>query len=156
MPLITEDADIREILAQTRRVAVVGLSSNESRPSFGVAKALMDEGYGIVPVNPNEDKVLGENAFTDLSHITGMVDVVDVFRRPEHVPQIVDACIERGVRTLWLQEGVVHQAAAEKAAGPSGSSSTAGNAGSYEAERRYRKRAARKAAANRLGRGLQD
>ena len=116
MPLITEDADIREILAQTRRVAVVGLSSNESRPSFGVAKALMDEGYGIVPVNPNEDKVLGENAFPDLSHITGMVDVVDVFRRPEHVPQIVDACIARGVRTLWLQEGVVHQAAAEKAA----------------------------------------
>ena len=116
MPMLTEDTPIREILAQTRRVAVIGLSSNESRPSFGVAKALKEEGYGIVPVNPNEDKVLGENAFPDLSHVTGLVDVVDVFRSPEHVPEIVEACIRRGVRTLWLQEGVVHEEAAQKAA----------------------------------------
>ncbi|WP_353110587.1 CoA-binding protein [Salinisphaera dokdonensis] len=116
MPMLTEDTPIREILAQTRRVAVVGLSSNESRPSFGVAKALKEEGYGIVPVNPNEDKVLGENAFPDLSHVTGLADVVDVFRSPEHVPEIVEACIRRGVRTLWLQEGVVHEEAAQKAA----------------------------------------
>jgi predicted CoA-binding protein len=114
--MLTEDTPIREILAQTRRVAVIGLSSNESRPSFGVAKALKEEGYGIVPVNPNEDKVLGENAFPDLSHVTGLVDVVDVFRSPEHVPEIVEACIRRGVRTLWLQEGVVHEEAAQKAA----------------------------------------
>ncbi|MES1929091.1 CoA-binding domain-containing protein [Salinisphaera dokdonensis CL-ES53] len=114
--MLTEDTPIREILAQTRRVAVVGLSSNESRPSFGVAKALKEEGYGIVPVNPNEDKVLGENAFPDLSHVTGLADVVDVFRSPEHVPEIVEACIRRGVRTLWLQEGVVHEEAAQKAA----------------------------------------
>ena len=116
MPLLTEDTPIREILAQTRRVAVIGLSSNESRPSFGVAKALKEAGYGIVPVNPNEDKVLGESAFPDLSHVTGLVDVVDVFRSSEHVPDIVDACIRRDVRTLWLQEGVVHAEAAQKAA----------------------------------------
>ena len=115
MSIITEDSRIREILAQTRRVAVVGLSSNPDRPSFGVAQALQAEGFDIVPVNPNETQVLGENAFPDIRHVTGMVDVVDVFRAPEHVPQIVDACIERGVRTLWLQEGVVHHEAAQKA-----------------------------------------
>jgi predicted CoA-binding protein len=115
MSIITEDSRIREILAQTRRVAVIGLSSNPDRASYGVAEALQSEGFDIVPVNPNEDKVLGENAFPDLRHVTGMVDVVDVFRSSEHVPQIVDACIERGVRTLWLQEGVIHHEAAQKA-----------------------------------------
>ena len=115
MSIITEDSRIREILAQTRRVAVIGLSSNPDRASYGVAEALQREGFDIVPVNPNEDKVLGENAFPDLRHVTGMVDVVDVFRASEHVPQIVDACIERGVRTLWLQEGVIHHEAAQKA-----------------------------------------
>ena len=115
MSIITEDSRIREILAQTRRVAVIGLSSNPDRASYGVAEALQSEGFDIVPVNPNEDKVLGESAFPDLRHVTGMVDVVDVFRASEHVPQIVDACIERGVRTLWLQEGVIHHEAAQKA-----------------------------------------
>ncbi|MES1931808.1 CoA-binding domain-containing protein [Salinisphaera shabanensis T35B1] len=115
MSIITEDSRIREILAQTRRVAVIGLSSNPDRASYGVAEALQSEGFDIGPVNPNEDKVLGENAFPDLRHVTGMVDVVDVFRASEHVPQIVDACIERGVRTLWLQEGVIHHEAAQKA-----------------------------------------
>lgn len=116
MPMINEDSAIREILARVRRIAVVGLSSNTERPSFGVAKAMQAEGYQVVPVNPNEDQVLGENAFPDLRHITGMIDMVDVFRAPEHVPQIVDACIERKVHVLWLQEGVVHEAAAQKAA----------------------------------------
>jgi predicted CoA-binding protein len=114
--MLTDDSRIRDILAQTRRIAVIGLSSKTSRPSNGVAEALQKEGYDIVPVNPNEDKVLGENAFPDLAHVPGLVDVVDVFRSPEHVPEIVDACIKRGVRTLWLQEGVVHPEAARKAA----------------------------------------
>ncbi|GAB3673640.1 CoA-binding protein [Salinisphaera aquimarina] len=116
MSMITEDSHIREILAQVRRIAVIGLSSKADRPSHGVAQAMMEEGYQIVPVNPNENQVLGENAFPDLRHITGMVDMVDVFRAPEHVPEIVDACIARSVRVLWLQEGVVHEAAAKKAA----------------------------------------
>lgn len=113
--MITEDSRIREILAQTRRIAVVGLSSKSSRPSHGVAEGLQKEGYGIVPINPNEREVLGENAFPDLSHVPGLVDVVDVFRSSEHVPEIVDACIRAKVRTLWLQEGVVHPEAAKKA-----------------------------------------
>ena len=75
MSIITEDSRIREILAQTRRVAVIGLSSNPDRASYGVAEALQSEGFDIGPVNPNEDKVLGENAFPDLRHVTGMVDV---------------------------------------------------------------------------------
>jgi len=115
MPMITEDNRIREILGQTRRIAVIGLSSNPSRPSHGVAAALQKEGYGIVPINPNEREVLGENAFTDIAQVPGLVDVVDVFRSPGHVPQIVEACIGCGVRTLWLQEGVVHEQAAQKA-----------------------------------------
>lgn len=113
--MITEDIRIREILAHIRRIAMIGLSSNTSRPSHGVAAALQKEGFDIVPINPNEREVLGENAFPDLAHVPGLVDVVDVFRSPEHVPQIVDACIEAGVRTLWLQEGVVHPEAAQKA-----------------------------------------
>ncbi|MES1924362.1 CoA-binding protein [Salinisphaera sp. T31B1] len=116
MPMIENDTDVREILARVRRIAVLGLSSKSERPSYGVAKAMQAEGYQIVPVNPNEDVVLGENAFPDLRHVTGMIDMVDVFRAPEHVPQIVDACIERHVHVLWLQEGVVHAEAAQKAA----------------------------------------
>ncbi|WP_293623614.1 CoA-binding protein [Salinisphaera sp.] len=115
MPIVTEDSRIREILAQTRRVIVIGLSSNPDRPSYEVAQALQSEGFDIVPVNPNEREVLGVNAFPDLRHVTGLTDVVDVFRSSEHVPQIVDACIECHVRTLWLQEGVIHHEAAQKA-----------------------------------------
>lgn len=115
MSLLTQDFEIREILAHARRIAVIGLSSKSERPSYGVAAAMQAEGYQMVPVNPNERQVLGENAFPDLRHVTGMVDMVDVFRAPEHVPEIVDACIERGVRVLWLQEGVVHESAAQKA-----------------------------------------
>lgn len=114
--MLETDTDVREILAQVRRVAVIGLSSNPDRPSHQVCQAMQAEGYQIVPVNPNENQVLGENAFPDLRHVTGMVDMVTVFRSPEHVPQIVDAVIERGVRNLWLQEGVVHEEAAQKAA----------------------------------------
>jgi len=115
MPLLTEDYQIRDLLGRLRRVAVIGLSSNPERPSHGVAQAMQAEGYQIVPVNPNETQVLGENACPDLRHVTGMVDMVDVFRAPEYVPEIVDACIANNVRNLWLQEGVVHERAAEKA-----------------------------------------
>lgn len=116
MPMLDTDTAVRETLARLRRIAVVGLSSKTDRASHGVAEAMQSEGYQIVPVNPNEDQVLGENAFPDLRHVTGMLDMVDVFRAPEHVPQIVDACIERRVHALWLQEGVIHDAAAQKAA----------------------------------------
>ncbi len=116
MTMLTQDNSIRELLARSRCVAVVGLSSNTDRPSHGVARSLQEFGYQVVPVNPNEDAVLGENAFPDLSHIPGPVDLVDVFRAPEYVPEIVDTCIENKIRALWLQEGVINEAAARKAA----------------------------------------
>lgn len=111
---ITEDNEIMDLLGRTRRVAMVGLSSKPERPSYAVAKALQGYGYQIVPVNPYEDNVLGENAAESLDRIRP-VDLVDVFRRPEYVPQIVDACIRHRIGALWLQEGVIHEAAAQRA-----------------------------------------
>lgn len=113
---ITGDEDIHALLERIQRVAIVGLSSNSRRPSFEVAEALQRFGYRIVPVNPNEQAVLGEPAFDHVSQVTGSVDLVDVFRQPDAVPEIVDACIERGIGALWLQEGVVHEHAANRAA----------------------------------------
>lgn len=115
MTMLTQDNDIRALLGRTRRIAIVGLSSKADRPSHGVARSMQGYGYQIVPVNPNEDEVLGENAYADLSRIPGAIDLVDVFRKSEYVPEIVQACIARRVRALWLQEGVVHEAAARRA-----------------------------------------
>lgn len=110
----TDDA-IRQLLASIRTIAVVGLSGNPDRPAHGVAKALQGFGYRIIPVNPGEETVLGEKAVADLSGIDGSVDLVDVFRHPKHVPAIVDECIELSLPALWLQEGVVDEAAALRA-----------------------------------------
>lgn len=112
---LTEDREIRALLGRTQRIAVVGLSSKPDRPSHTVAKALQGYGYEIVPVNPNENEVLGENAQRSIDRIRP-VDLVQVFRRPEYVPQIVDACLARRIGALWLQEGVIHHAAAQRAA----------------------------------------
>lgn len=116
MTMLTRDNEIRSLLGRIQRIAVVGLSSKTSRPSHGVARALQGYGYQIVPVNPNEDVVLGENAYPNLRRVPGAIDLVDVFRSPEHLPEVVDMCIDRRVRALWLQEGVVHETAARKAA----------------------------------------
>ncbi|KEZ76387.1 CoA-binding protein [Salinisphaera hydrothermalis] len=116
MPIITDDVTIREILAHVRRIAVVGLSPDPSRPSYAVAKGMMDAGYEIIPVNPNADQILGLKTFSDLKYVTDTINMVTVFRDPKHVPAIVELCIEKGVRNLWLQEGVVHQEAAREAA----------------------------------------
>ncbi|HWC19045.1 MAG TPA: CoA-binding protein [Terriglobales bacterium] len=98
-----------------RTIAVVGLSSNPMRPSFGVSQYMQRSGYRIIPVNPNEGSVLGEKAYASLAEIPHKIDIVDVFRRPEFVPGIVDEVIKLKVPALWLQEGVVHEAAARKA-----------------------------------------
>ncbi len=108
-------ANIREILKATRTIAVVGLSNNVARPSNGVAEYMKRVGYRIIPVNPNEPQVLGEKSYARLEDIPEKVDMVDVFRRPEYVPEIVDSAIKIGARALWLQEGVVHEEAAQKA-----------------------------------------
>lgn len=109
------DDEIRDLLRRVHRIAVVGLSSNPKRPSHGVGRALQRFGYEVIPVNPNETEILGETAYPDLASVPGIVDLVDVFRAPEHVPDIVEACIQRGVPALWLQEGVINEPAAKRA-----------------------------------------
>ena len=112
---------ITELLQSARIIAVVGLSADPSRPSHGVARALQSFGYRIIPVTPTIDSVLGERAVPDLDHLQEVladgrkVDIVDVFRRPEHVPAIVEDCIRLKLPALWLQDGVIDVAAAEKA-----------------------------------------
>ncbi len=107
--------DICKLLREVHTIAVVGLSPNPSRPSFGVAKALQGFGYRIIPVRPLIAEVLGEKAWPDLESLPEMPDIVEVFRAPEHVPAIVDSCIKLGIRKLWLQDGVVHEEAALRA-----------------------------------------
>ena len=109
------EKQIRGLLERVRRIAVVGLSPNPARPSYGVARSLQQFGYRIVPVRPAVDEVLGEKAYPDLRSVPGPVDLVDVFRAPEHVDGIVDDCISLHVPALWLQEGVVNASAAERA-----------------------------------------
>jgi hypothetical protein len=108
-------ATIPELLRDSRTIAVVGLSSKPMRPSYGVSRYMQDRGYRIIPVNPNETEVLGEKAYARLEDVPEPVDIVDVFRRSEYVPEIVDAAIQKGARAVWMQEGVVHEAAAQKA-----------------------------------------
>jgi hypothetical protein len=106
---------IAEILHATRTIAVVGLSGKRFRPSYGVAEYLQRNGYRIIPVNPEESSVLGEKAYPDLDSIPEPVDVVDIFRRSEFVPEIVEAAIRKGAKAIWMQEGVVHEEAARRA-----------------------------------------
>ena len=106
---------ISELLHSARTIAVVGLSSKRFRPSYGVAEYMQRAGYRIVPVNPLESQVLGEQAYPDLESIPGPIDIVDVFRRAEFVPEIVEAAIRKGAKAIWMQEGVYHEAAARRA-----------------------------------------
>jgi uncharacterized protein len=113
---------IAQLLHSARIVAVVGLSADPSRPSHGVARALQGFGYRIIPVTPTVPSVLGQRSVPDLDHLQEVlgpgeqVDIVDVFRRPEHVPALVDDCIRMRLPALWLQDGVVDTTAAERAA----------------------------------------
>ncbi|MDR3702893.1 MAG: CoA-binding protein [Candidatus Sulfopaludibacter sp.] len=106
---------ISEILHTAHIIAVVGLSSKRYRPSYGVSEYMKKAGYRIIPVNPREKEVLGEIAYPDLDAVPGPVDIVDIFRRSEFVPEIVEAAIRKGARVIWMQEGVVHEAAARRA-----------------------------------------
>jgi predicted CoA-binding protein len=116
MPFRNATSDeIRTLLKTTRTIAVVGLSDRRERDSYRVAAYLQAHGYRIIPVNPGITQVLGEKAYARLQDVPDKIDVVDIFRRPEHVPEIVDAAIAVGARAVWMQEGVVHHAAAEKA-----------------------------------------
>ncbi|HTC62852.1 MAG TPA: CoA-binding protein [Candidatus Saccharimonadales bacterium] len=111
----SEDESISEILSSAINIAVVGLSSNPYRSSFGVSETLQSSGYRVIPVNPNETKVLGEKAYARLEDVPEKIDIVDIFRRSEHVSEIVDSAIRIGARAIWMQEGVEDAAAAERA-----------------------------------------
>jgi predicted CoA-binding protein len=107
--------NISEILHTARTIAVVGLSGKRFRPSYGVAEYMRNAGYRIIPVNPHEVEVLGEKCYPDLDSVPEQVDIVDIFRRSEFVPEIVEAAIRKGAKVVWMQEGVVHEEAARRA-----------------------------------------
>jgi uncharacterized protein len=106
---------IAEVLHTSRTIAVVGLSGKRYRPSYGVAEYMKSAGYRIIPVNPLETQVLGETCYADLDSVPDQIDIVDIFRRSEFVPEIVEAAIRKGARVIWMQEGVVHEEAARRA-----------------------------------------
>lgn len=108
-------AEIRDLLKAVKTIAVVGLSDNPARPSYRVASAMQGMGYRIIPVRPAQSEVLGEKAWAQLTDLPEIPDLVDVFRNPEAVDEIVDQCITIGAKRLWLQEGVVNAPAAERA-----------------------------------------
>jgi uncharacterized protein len=110
----TQDT-IATLLRESKTIAVVGLSSKPERSSYGVAGYLQKHGYRVIPVNPRETEVLGEKSYASLNDIPEHVDIVDVFRRSEFVPEIADQAIKIGARALWLQMGVINEEAAEKA-----------------------------------------
>lgn len=109
------ETNIEKILRESRTIAVVGLSPKPDRPSYGVASYLQSQGYRIIPVNPTTNQVLGERSYPDLKSVPEKIDVVDIFRRSEDVPPVVDEAIQVGARVIWMQEGVVNEAAAAKA-----------------------------------------
>ena len=106
---------ITDMLKRARTIAVVGLSSKRHRPSYGVAEYMQSAGYRIIPVNPNEREVLGEKCYPMLEDVPEKVDIVDIFRRSETVPGVIEGAIRIGARAVWMQEGVIHSEAAERA-----------------------------------------
>lgn len=106
---------LAKILQESETIAVVGLSSNPARPSYGVAKYLQEHGYRIIPVNPREKTVLGEKAYPDLLSVPGPIDIVDIFRRPEYVPEIVRQAIAKNAKVVWMQPGTENYDAADAA-----------------------------------------
>jgi predicted CoA-binding protein len=111
----TKTDQIGELLKHARNIAVVGLSNSPLRPSHGVAAYMQTQGYRIIPVNPTITDALGEQAYGSLLEVKERIDIVNVFRRPEFVPDVVDQAIQLKVPAIWMQEGVIHQEAAEKA-----------------------------------------
>lgn len=109
------DREITELLRATKTIAVVGLSSNPMRPSFGVSRFLQRQGFRIIPVNPNEKQVLGERAYASVEDVPDEIDIVNIFRRPARVPEVVDDALQKGARCIWMQEGVINHEAARKA-----------------------------------------
>ena len=114
MPASVSDP-IGDLLKKAKTIAVVGLSNKPLRPSHGVALYMQQQGYRIIPVNPNIQRVLGEKAYPSLKDVPEKIDVVNIFRRPECVPEVVDQAIALKVPAVWMQEEVIHEQAAGKA-----------------------------------------
>ena len=112
---MNSDKEMKEILLSARTVASVGLSSNQEKESYWIVSYLKEQGYRIFPVNPTATEILGEKAYPDLSSIPEKVDVVQVFRKPEDVPPVVDEAIKIGAKVVWMQEGIRHEEAARQA-----------------------------------------
>ena len=112
---MNNDQTMKEILLSTKTIASVGLSANPEKESYGIVSYLKAQGYRIIPVNPTATEILGEKAYPDLESIPEKVDVVQVFRKPEDVPPVVESAIRIGAKVVWMQEGISHEEAAAKA-----------------------------------------
>lgn len=112
---MNSDEMMRNILQSSKTVASVGLSSNPAKESYGIVAYLQGQGYRVIPVNPTADEILGEKAYPDLESVPDRIDVVQVFRRPEDVPPVVDAAIKARAKVVWMQEGIVNEEAAARA-----------------------------------------
>jgi hypothetical protein len=112
-----KDQEIKEVLRSSKTIAVIGISPKEDRPSYGVASYLKSKGYRIIPVRPDGDKILGEKVYHSLTEIPREIeiDVVDIFRKSEDVPPVVEEAIHRRAKVVWMQEGIVNQEARAKA-----------------------------------------
>jgi len=106
---------VGDLLRRAKTIAVVGLSNSPLRESHGVAAYMQTQGYRIIPVNPNVDHVLGEKSYPSLLQVPEKIDIVNIFRQPQFVPEVVEQAIQLKVPAIWMQEGVIHEAAAEKA-----------------------------------------
>lgn len=112
---MNSDETMKEILLSAKTIASVGLSSNPEKESYGVAQYLKNQGYHVIPVNPTADEILGEKSYPDLESVPETIDVVQVFRKPEDVPPVVEGAIKVGAKTVWMQEGITNAAAAQTA-----------------------------------------
>lgn len=112
---MNDDQTMKDILLSAKTIASVGVSSNPGKESFWIVRYLKDQGYRIIPVNPTAEEILGEKAYPDLESVPEKIDVVQVFRKPEDVPPVVDSAINAGAKVVWMQEGIVNEEAAQKA-----------------------------------------
>jgi len=112
---MNSDKEMKEILLAVKTIASVGLSSSDEKESYWIVSYLKEQGYHIIPVNPKATEILGEKVYASLSDIPDKVDVVQVFRKPEDVPPVVDEAIKIGAKVVWMQEGIVNEGAAQKA-----------------------------------------
>src|SRR5215211_8401800 len=112
---MNNDQMMKDILLSAKTIASVGLSSNQQKESYWIVSYLKDQGYRIIPVNPTADEILGEKAYPDLESVPEKIDVVQVFRKPEDVPPVVDGAIKAGAKVVWMQEGIINEAAAQTA-----------------------------------------